>query len=268
MELKHTEPNDFPKLIYHSNEIDDTDRNDIFLSYIPAHLNMVGCNTGWAIHHPKSFRIWSDKSIPDVLCKLINIDKVERNQFLYMWHSLFPIYYRSIFKGGLPFHAGLVELDGKGFLLAAPAETGKSTCCRRLPSYWKKLCDDEALVVLGKKIKYSAHPFPTWSDYLFERKEKTWNVHYSLPLTAIFFIEPSHIDSIKPVGGGNAAVLINDSAFQVCYKLMQSLNKEEQRQFKLKLFENACEVAKIIPAYRLRVSLHGRFWEKMEQVVH
>jgi hypothetical protein len=33
------------------------------------------------------------------------------------------------------------------------------------------------------------------------------------------------------------------------------------------LFNNACELAKAVPAYILRVSLEGRFWEEMEKVI-
>jgi hypothetical protein len=37
---------------------------------------------------------------------------------------------------------------------------------------------------------------------------------------------------------------------------------------KTKLFENATELAKAVPAFRLQVSLEGRFWEEMEKVLN
>ena len=174
---------------------------------------------------------------------------------------------REFLKGGLPFHAGLVELDGLGVLLAASGDKGKSTCCRRLPDYWKPLCDDEALVVLDKQKKYRVHPFPTWSDYLWNRSKKTWKVQYSVPLSGVFFLEQSEADEVVPVGEGQATVLLSESAMQICQKFWKSLDREDQRLFRKELFNNACEMAKQIPAYLLRVSRNGRFWEKIEQVL-
>ena len=184
-----------------------------------------------------------------------------------MWFALHPIYQRSISKGGLPFHAGLVELGGRGVLLAASSDTGKSTCCRRLPDDWKPLCDDEALIVLDKNKNFRAHPFPTWSDYIERQSEKTWNIQYSVPLSRVFFLEQSEIDEVAPIGEGEAALLISESAMQICEKFWRNASEEEQRNFRKMLFNNACKMAKQIPAYRLGVSRNGRFWEKMEQVL-
>jgi hypothetical protein len=33
------------------------------------------------------------------------------------------------------------------------------------------------------------------------------------------------------------------------------------------IFNNAFEMAKVIPAYRLCISLNGRFWEEIEKVL-
>ena len=181
--------------------------------------------------------------------------------------TLLPIYQRSICLGGLPMHAGLAELDGQGILLAAPGDTGKSTCCRRLPEYWHPLGDDESLVVVDRKNKYRAHPFPTWSEYLWKRSEKTWNVQYSVSLAAIFFLEPSETDAVEPLGEGHAAVLMTESAAQIYEKFWRSSDEKDQRKNRGELFNNACKMAKRIPCYRLYVSLHGRFWEKMEEVL-
>jgi SynChlorMet cassette protein ScmC len=188
-------------------------------------------------------------------------------QFINMWYALLPIYYRSIYKRGLPFHSGLVEWNRRGIILAAAGGVGKSTCCRRLPDHWRTLSDDETLVVLDQQDIYRAHPFPTWGDYLNKRKEKTWNVEYSIPLAGIFFIRQSETDGVEPLGEGKAAILITESAMQVCEKFCRSLDKENKRRLRKNLFNNASEMAKKIPAYRLLVSRHGRFWKKMEQVL-
>ncbi|OEU65498.1 MAG: SynChlorMet cassette protein ScmC, partial [Desulfobacterales bacterium PC51MH44] len=205
-------------------------------------------------------------NIPDVVCE-VKDTKGPEIAFINMWFSLHPIYQRSIRGAGLPFHAALVELDGRGFLLAAPGDKGKSTCCGRLPDYWQPLCDDETLVVIDKQKTYRAHPFPTWSDYLWKRSEKIWNVQYSVPLCGVFFLEQSETDDVVPLGEGEAVVLMSESAMQICEKFWRALDIEDQRPFRKEIFSNACEMAKKIPAYRLGVSLHGRFWEKMEEAL-
>jgi len=184
-----------------------------------------------------------------------------------MWNALYPIYRESIDQGGLPFHAGLVELDGRGIILAGPGDTGKSTCCSRLPDYWNPLCDDEVLVVLDNEGNFRAHPFPTWSDYLWGESEKTCNVQRSVPVSGVFFIEQSQIDEALPLGQGKSAVYMNESATQVCRRFWRGADNEYKRTFRKNMFNNACKMAKKIPAFRLRVSLHGRFWEEIERVL-
>ena len=169
--------------------------------------------------------------------------------------------------GGLPFHAGLAELHGRSVLFAAQGDTGKSTACRRLPDYWNTLCDDEALVVMSEQREYRTHPFPTWSDYLCKGEVGTWDVQYSVPLSGIFFLEQSETSEVVPLGTGEAAVLIGESAAQVCYKFWKDVDIEDQRRFRSDIFSNACEIAARIPAYRLRASLHGNFWEEVENVL-
>jgi len=266
MELKASRLNGSPKLIF-SSKATVGDIGSKENSYVAANLSLWGEDIGWAVDDPACLRIWCAENIPDVICEISRHDEVEEIQFLSMWYTLLPIYQRSICLGGLPFHAGLVELDGRGVLLAASGDQGKSTSCRRLPEHWRALCDDEALVVADSQKKYRAHPFPTWSEYLCKRSQKTWNVQCSVPLSAIFFLEQSGTDTIEPLGEGHAAVLITESASQIYEKFWRRSNQKDQREFREELFSNACRMAKKIPCYRLYVSLHGRFWEKMEQVL-
>ena len=266
MELKKSSLNGSPKLIFSQNKSSDNGKCGVD-RFVTAKLNSCGRMTGWAIDDPASFRVWYDESIPDVLCEVIHHDQVPEIQFLNMWYAIQPIYQRSICRGGLPLHAGLVELAGRGVLLVASSDKGKSTCCRRLPDNWNPLCDDEALVILDKQKKYRVHPFPTWSDYLLKRAKNTWNVQYSVPLYGVFFLEQSETDEVIPAGKGQAAVLLSESSSQICQKFWRTLDIEDQRLFRNELFNNACDMAKHIPAYHLSVSRHGRFWEKIEQVL-
>jgi len=209
-------------------------------------------------------RTWYDHASRDAICEVNNASggKIE---LVNMWFSLQPIYQRSMSRGGLPFHAGLVERNGRGFLIAGYSNAGKSTCCKRFPEGWHALSDDETLIVRDPYKKYHAHPFPTWSEHLWRRSERTWDVQQSLPLSGIFFIEQAEQDDVEPIGEGQAATLISMSAMQVCMKFWRKWDKDTQIAFRQEIFVNACEIAKAIPAFRLRVSLNGRFWEKMEQ---
>jgi SynChlorMet cassette protein ScmC len=239
---------------------------DEMFHMIPSESCSYGYGDDLQYYYHHTVRLWCHNNIPEVVCEVL-FDEGPEIEFMNMWLALHPIYQQSIGKGGLPMHAGLVERDGRGFVLAASSDTGKSTCCRRLPDPWRPLCDDEILVVVDKQKKYRGHPFPTWSDHMWQQSEKTWNVQYSVPLSGIFLLEQSKTDRVEPVGEGEAAVLMTESAMQICEKFWRSADKGDQKEFREQLFTNACKMAKNIPAFRLKVSLDGRFWEKMEEVI-
>jgi SynChlorMet cassette protein ScmC len=265
MELEEGRLNGSPKLVFcERGYINET--TDAMIDAARSESSWSERGEGWHFCDHNTLRLWCHDNIADVVCEVKDIEG-EEIEFINMWFSLQPVYQRSICKGGLPFHAGLAELDGQGIVLAAPGDKGKSTCCRRLPDYWQPLCDDETLVVLAQQKEYRAHPFPTWSDHLLKRSNGTWNVQYSVPLSGIFFLQQSETDEVEPVGEGQAALLITESATQICEKFWRNADEEDQKEFREELFNNACEMAKKIPAYRLRVSLKGRFWEKIEQVL-
>jgi len=265
MELHESASNGSPKLVFcKEGHLNGVAGNVTDAALSESRSSAIG--NGWYFYDHDTLRVWYHNEIPDVICEMNNNEGHEI-QIVNMWNSLQPIYQESICRGGLSLHAGLAELDGRGYLLMGASDKGKSTCCRRLPDYWKSLCDDEALVVLDEHKKYRAHPFPTWSDHLWNREENTWNVQSSVALQGIFFLEQSEIDEVEPVGEGQASVHLSGSALQICQKFCMKLDGKGQRQFRTELFENACNLAKQIPAYCLRVSLHGRFWEKMEQVI-
>ena len=265
MELKKTEMNGSPRLVfYESGHTNARPPGPIDIG-VPASFPS-GSEEGWNFYEHSTLRIWHHHEISDVIGE-VKINLSREIELINMWFSLHPIYQRSISRGGLPFHGGLVEMAGKGFLLVASGGTGKSTCCARLPEGWKALCDDEALVVLTEKKTYRAHPFPTWSDYLFKRNKKTLDVQYSVPLSGLFFLEQSEADAVEPLGRGKTAVLMTESATQICEKFWRKLREEDQKKSRAELFDNACAMAKTIPAYRLSVARDGRFWEKMEEVI-
>jgi SynChlorMet cassette protein ScmC len=212
----------------------------------------------------KASRVWYDHGSRDAICEVDN-DADDDAEVVNMWYSTQPIFQRTNGKGGLAFHAGLGEWKGQGILFAGHGNAGKSTTCRRLPPHWSALCDDEVLAVRDGEKNYKVHPFPTWSDHLWRNLNNTWDVQYSVPLSAIFFICQSETDEVEPLGEGQAAALINEASIQTCRKFWARSDKMLQRKFRQEIFQNACEMAKKIPAYRLYITLHGRFWEKVEE---
>lgn len=265
MELKRWEQNGLPRLILTCREPGEESCREP-ISLLNSETTVALPPNGWKCQNLVWLQLWSHRAVPDIICEM-GPQKGKEQDILRMRLSLQPIYQRTQDSGGFPFHAALVERDGKGVLLAAPRNTGKSTCCRRLPAPWHTLCDEESLIVRNVQQQYLAHPFPTWSDYLTGRSERTWNTQHHLPLSAIFFLEQADADEVIPVGEGEAAASMCQSAMQVCYRYWSDLDRKGSRTLKKGLFKNACELARVIPAFKLRVSLEGRFWEKIESVL-
>lgn len=84
--------------------------------------------------------------------------------FIQMASLLNPIFRQIIDYGGTCYHGGLIEYQGQGILLSGPSGTGKSTCCRRIPSPWQALSDDECLISWHDQ-HYQVQPLPTWSAF-------------------------------------------------------------------------------------------------------
>ena len=225
------------------------------------------CCVSWKAYDLRVCRVWYHHDTPDLICEMRHDEDVYEEKILSMRLSLYPIYQQVLERGGLPLHAGLAEHRGKGVLLAAPRNTGKSTSCRRLPPSWLSLCDEEALIVRHAERRYLVHPLPTWSDYFEKRSNRTWKVNNHLPLTSIFLLEKSTLDEVIPLGQGEATAFVNQLALQMCYRYWADLGPTEMRSRRTQLLENICELARAVPAFKLRVSLDGRFWEKIETVL-
>ena len=191
--------------------------------------------------------------------------------YISMAMALFPVYRRAINSVGFPMHGAFVERDGKGVLLAAKGGTGKSTCCRRIPEPWQACSDDEALVTVDSNGHYEVHSFPTWSDLFFNNTNdnaRTWDVQHHVPLSAIFFLEQSKTDEAVPIGSGVAAGYTYLYATQGYTRSLLGMDHEGQKQENMKIFDDTCRMAKKVPAYMLKVSLTGRFWEEIDRVLN
>ena len=174
---------------------------------------------------------------------------------------------KSELAGGLLLHGALVEKNGEGVILAGPGSVGKTTASRRLPPPWRSLSDDCTLVVLDKDGVYRAHPWPTWSSYMFGGTGGEWDVQHSLPLKAIFLLAQSKKDEAEPIGQGQAVCLLNENAEQAWYILSHDFGGAKRQAMNMQRFDNICELVKIIPTYLLHLRKIGSFWEEIEKVL-
>ncbi|MCX5750719.1 MAG: SynChlorMet cassette protein ScmC [Candidatus Saganbacteria bacterium] len=264
MQLRTHELNGSPRLIF--TKEDPTEKDNPLITLEPQLLEGLP-KKGWKAWDVKTIKYWTHSDVPHVVCELAGSDSKDMD-IIRMWHALNPIYQKVQEGGGFPFHCGFVVRDGKGYLFAAPGNTGKSTCCRRIPPPWRAVSDDEVLIVKNKDGNYYVHPCPTWSTFLWKGGEvSSWNIEEFYPLCGIFFLEQAPEDSIEPVNQGQAAVFMNDSASQVARRNWRQLDPDYERMLKRRVFENACELTKKIPSFILKVSLTGKFWEKMDEAL-
>jgi SynChlorMet cassette protein ScmC len=211
-----------------------------------------------------SLRLWTDPETHDFVCELNDASpELAKTQILL---SLNPVYESIMRCCGIPLHAALAEHSGRAFLLAGNHGVGKSTCCLRLPSSWNALCDDEAVVLHGRR-GYYAHPIPTWSVYLSQVSHPRLDVSRRLPLSSLFFLEKARDVEIVQMGQGEAALRILKSSKEVWLKRMNAFDRLAKRSLRTRILENSCKLARQVPAYLLRVSATGEFWKAIESLI-
>lgn len=228
-------------------------------------VNSLNSN-GIQLFNSGPLRIYRCQSASHTICEIGDLDFPQVELFK-MAQSVFPIYMGTLSQGGLPFHSALIEKNGKGIVISAPGGTGKSTCARRITLPWQALCDDEVLIVRDKKDIYQAHPFPTWSRCNVQEPKETWNSQNHVPLSALFFLKKSQKDEVSPLSYSQSAALIYKLSLPVFYRIMESIDQDEYTKIKKLIFENACEIARDIPAFYLEATLHGKFWEAIDRVL-
>jgi SynChlorMet cassette protein ScmC len=170
-------------------------------------------------------------------------------------------------RGGVLIHGALAERDGMSVILAAPGGTGKTTASNRLPAPWRPLCDDTTLVVQDPQGNYWAHPWPTWSRFLDGGSGGTWDVQSAMPVKGIFFLDQAVEDRVERVGPGQAVSLLVECVRQASTLMAPGLSKEEVRALHLEWFNNLCDLARIVPAHVLHISMTGAFWQEIEKAL-
>jgi SynChlorMet cassette protein ScmC len=224
---------------------------------------MAKADLGWLSLQKGNRILWYRLDSPDLLIEWVKPLSAAET-YVGMRDSLAFVYWQSLRRGGMPFHAGLAAYRGQGVILAGSSGTGKSTCCRRLSPPWRALADDEVLLALTPEGRYVAHPFPTWSDYLLQTGKPTYGSQEPVPAAGIFFLEQASRDECLPLSPAEALVEVAISA-QVCLAhFLWYCGPGEAQNIRALIFANACDLVKKVPAFRLRVSFKGRFWEHLE----
>ena len=170
-------------------------------------------------------------------------------------------------SGGLLIHGALAEKNGAGVILAGHGDAGKTTASRRLPPPWKSLSDDCTLIVRDSEGSYHAHPWPTWSTFMYGGTGGSWDVQYNVPLQAIFILKQSTKDHAEQLGQGQAVCMLNETAGQAWYAVENDLDDQKRQTMSLQRFSNICELTKNIPAHLLHISRNGAFWEEIDKVL-
>jgi len=265
--LQAAPQNNFPKLLF--TRSDPSTISNIKL-IIASYADQPGAmpDDGWIQTDFQLVKIFTHHDVPDVICCIqekrdVSCDMVILS-FIY-----FVLYSDLIKNGGLPLHGGLIELDGRGIILAGASGTGKTTCCGRVPKLWNSICDDEVMLIPEPGNNYKLNSVPTWSEYFFDPGSKSiWDVQKSYPCEAIFFIEKADKDEAVPLGQGRAAVRIYQSAMESFSRYFAYIPEPEQKEIGRKVFESACELAKNVPAFKLQISKDGFFWQNIESEIN
>jgi SynChlorMet cassette protein ScmC len=202
-----------------------------------------------------------------IVCTLISKENIDTLAMSLM-HLSMVICRDAQYRGGVSLHGALAGWNRNGVILAGPTGRGKTTLSKRLPHHWQSLCDDTTLAVYDNKGKYWAHPWPTWSAFMFGGLGGTWDVQHALPLKGIFFLEQAHEDEFERIGVAQSVCLLNESSKQASFVMSHYMEKDELRRHRQMCFENICALAQTVPSYILRLSRDGAFWQVIEKVLN
>jgi len=203
----------------------------------------------------------------DTICAVI-FDESHEMLALQLIHLSMVICRDVQLRGGVLLHGALAAWNENGVILAGPGGRGKTTASKRLPRHWQSFCDDMTLIVLDNRGIYWAHPWPTWSTFMFNESGDTWDVQNAVPLKGIFFLEQAQKDKFKPLGIAQSICLLNESAKQASWSIPGHSEKNVLRELHLQRFDNICNLAQVIPSYVLRMSPDGRFWQEIERALN
>jgi SynChlorMet cassette protein ScmC len=183
-----------------------------------------------------------------------------------IWLS--PFFIQAIeSSGGALIHGALAERNGAGVIFAGPGGIGKTTICKRLPHPWRCWSDDMTLIERDASGAYRAHPWPTWSRFMWGGEGGTWNVQSSVPLRAIFILEQSGQTRLQKTGTGQSAMLLQEVADQASFFAYDNIDCNQARRHRLDRFNSICSIAQKVPTGILHTNLDTPFADTIENFI-
>jgi SynChlorMet cassette protein ScmC len=170
-------------------------------------------NTGF-----ETIRLATDEIMNNQRLTVIEVDSpVDTSDSLayYLWQVSMVVAHQVQINGGFLIHGALAEWNGHGIVMAGPSAGGKTTASKRLFPPWRSLSDDCTLVVRDKQGVYFAHPWPTWSSFMFGGQGGAWDVQYAVPLKGVFFLKQVLEDKVEQINKARAVCMLVESVEQV-----------------------------------------------------
>ncbi len=172
-------------------------------------------------------------------------------------------------RGGALVHGGLAVRPGPdgpaGVLLAGRSGSGKSTASGRLPLPWVSWSDDLSLLARCGDGSYRVHPWPTWSRFLNGGPGGSWPSSRSVPLRALFFLDHAPVDRAEPLSTGQAVAELFESFKAATLHTVRHFDPRSTHAVRGEWLEIACAVARRVPAFHLRLTLTGSFWDELDR---
>ncbi|GAB6075487.1 SynChlorMet cassette protein ScmC [Desulfurobacterium crinifex] len=247
--------NEFLHLLGHSKEQYKFSKIDFSLQ------EKFHANSDWSERKFKTLKAWINKKNKDIVFQVQGIEDIYKRTSIFL--AALILYEKLISEGALLVHSALIKKSDQGFLLAGRSGIGKSTACRRIPHPWQALSDDLTLVVPFKG--YKAYPVANMGEYLlYGRISK---LQKPVSLKAVFFLEQSKEDRVLPIMNGKSALLLYTRTLEAFKVIIDSIPKEEKRNLYQEIFNNVCQLSLRIPAFKLFISLEGKFWKEIDKVI-
>lgn len=178
------------------------------------------------------------------------------------------VFHRCVASGsGCSLHAASAVRNGRGIVIVASGQTGKSTCHGRFPRTWTPLADDCALAVKNPAGGFAVQAMPTWSNYLRREKASVFDTGTAYPLKALFFLEQGDADEVEKVKPPIAAGILHRLSREAWGSFIGRFPAAEKKKLGRDLFEACCAIADATPGYIMRATLHGKFWREIEKVL-
>ncbi|MFC1840214.1 SynChlorMet cassette protein ScmC [Thermodesulfobacteriota bacterium] len=168
-------------------------------------------------------------------------------------------------KMGFLIHGALAEHEGNGVILAGPGGIGKTTISNLLPEAWNSLCDDATLIVRNQEGSYMAHPWPTWSKFMFGDSGGTWNVSKNFPVAGVYFLKRGNVEKSSEIKREEAICRLVRSAEEALIPIASRDDEYDSNDMRINRFNNICAFSEFIPSYTLSFTQNGTFWKEIEK---